>query len=457
MLRLITLVLSVFAFAPAALCIVSYDNDFVDPNYILSKSFNTSTAASQESIVQWADSLAAEGPWSVMNKSVNPPSGNKHDYLSWAPYWWPNCTGVGNTTELTPQQIWVTCPYYVRDGMFNPDGRLVDDVGNFSDMADAVLYNAMAWVLTGESKYSANTAYFVDTWFLNPATSMNPNLNFAQMQRGPGPSGQTGTHTGVLDLKGMVKVTTGILILRTANSPDWTSDFETQMNNWTTQYITWLQTSPIALEEAAATNNHGSYYFNQLSAVQILAGDTNGAKNTTATYFAGIYMNQIDASGEQPLEAVRTRPYHYRCYNLAAMITNARLGEFLGLDSLWNKTTTKGGTIKAALDFTMTVQPGDELASELYPNIAAVAANYGDPNDKYAAFLANADNTYPAQPYFLWDQPFTDSNLAAATPTANSQPTTTSNSHNGEFVSSHPSLMAASFMTLFLTCVLLVI
>ena len=157
------------------------------------------------------------------------------------------------------------------------------------------------------------------------------------------------------DLKGMAKVTTGILILRGANSPDWTSDFETQMNNWTTQYITWLQTSPIALEEAAATkwvsssfagvcllilhcSNHGSYYFNQLSAVQVLAGDTNGAKNTTATYFAGIYMNQIDASGEQvssnvfqlmpmltclqPLEAVRTRPYHYRCYNLAAMIVS---------------------------------------------------------------------------------------------------------------------------------------
>jgi len=53
----------------------------------------------------------------------------------------------------------------------------------------------------------------------------------------------------------MAKVTTGILILRTANSPDWTSDFETQMNNWTTQYITWLQTSPIALEEAAATKS----------------------------------------------------------------------------------------------------------------------------------------------------------------------------------------------------------
>jgi hypothetical protein len=48
----------------------------------------------------------------------------------------------------------------------------------------------------------------------------------------------------------------------------------------------------------------------------------------------------------------------------------------------------------------MTVQPGDETANELYPNVAAVAATYGDPDGKNAAFLANADKTYPAQPYF---------------------------------------------------------
>jgi hypothetical protein len=46
-------------------------------------------------------------------------------------------------------------------------------------------------------------------------------------------------------------------------------------------------------------SNHGSFYYNQLSANQILVGDTTGAKNTTTTYFNGIYMNQIDASGEQ--------------------------------------------------------------------------------------------------------------------------------------------------------------
>lgn len=63
-------------------------------------------------------------------------------------------------------------------------------------MANAVLYNTLAWIITGNETYSANSAHFINTWFLDSVTSMNPNLNYAQMQRGP--TGQVGTHTGVL-------------------------------------------------------------------------------------------------------------------------------------------------------------------------------------------------------------------------------------------------------------------
>ena len=40
-----------------------YDNDFIEPSYILGKHWNTTTVVAQESIVQWADWLAAQGPW----------------------------------------------------------------------------------------------------------------------------------------------------------------------------------------------------------------------------------------------------------------------------------------------------------------------------------------------------------------------------------------------------------
>ena len=41
----------------------AYDNDFIEPNYIVEKNWNTTTVVAQESIIQWADWLAAQGPW----------------------------------------------------------------------------------------------------------------------------------------------------------------------------------------------------------------------------------------------------------------------------------------------------------------------------------------------------------------------------------------------------------
>lgn len=48
----------------------------------------------------------------------------------------------------------------------------------------------------------------------------------------------------------------------------------------------------------------------------------NGARAVLQSYFANQFQEQIIASGEQPLEAVRTRPFHYRCFNLEAIIVS---------------------------------------------------------------------------------------------------------------------------------------
>lgn len=78
----------------------------------------------------------------------------------------------------------------------SPARLLVNNTGDFEAMSDAVLYNTLAWVLTGSSNYSANAANYIDTWFVNPNTAQTPNLQYAQMDRGP--DGQIGTHTGLL-------------------------------------------------------------------------------------------------------------------------------------------------------------------------------------------------------------------------------------------------------------------
>ncbi|XP_006455104.1 hypothetical protein AGABI2DRAFT_226405 [Agaricus bisporus var. bisporus H97] len=400
--------------------VTSYANDFADPDYIVSGNFGKNTQAAQNTIVEWAKDSAVGGPWSVTSKPYTPPSGDKHDYMSWSPYWWPDCSEAGNKTELTPEQIWTTCPYKQRDGLFNPDVREINDIGHFESLADAVLYNTLAWSISQDRTYADTAAKFIKTWFLDDATRMNPNLNYGQVKRGPGNS--NGTHTGLLDLKCMTKVVNGILILRKTNSSAWPGDMDSGMNTWVQQYIAWLETATIANEEQSAANNHGTFFYNQLASLKILLGDFAGARNVTDMYFNGIYMNQIVEGGEQPLEAIRTRPYHYRAYNLAAMITNARLAQYADRNapSMWNKTTEEGSTIKDALDYAMTISPSasheDNYAQELYLNVAAVASVYGDPDGKYATFLDQKEPQFVQEPFYLWNQPFAMKEGLAAAP-----------------------------------------
>jgi hypothetical protein len=277
--------------------VTSYANDFVDPDYIVAKGWNTSTAGAQDTIIGWAEASAASGPWTVANKPATPPSGDKRDYMSWAPYWWPDCSTAGNTTELTPDKIYTDCTYFVRDGVFNPDYRDLTDAQSFQNMSDSILYNVLAFAITDNAKYASTAVSFIDTWFLKNETMMKPNLDFGQMVRGVGKG--TGSHVGVLDLKGMVKITSAVLILRKMSAPQWTPEMDGQLNEWCRQYINWLKTAEIAIEEKEAKNNHGTFYFNQLAAIQILVDDKVGAKETLMEYFNGIYLGQINADGEQ--------------------------------------------------------------------------------------------------------------------------------------------------------------
>lgn len=46
-------------------------------------------------------------------------------------------------------------------------------------------------------------------------------------------------------------------------------------------------------------SNHGTFYYNQLAALQVLVNDNDGAKDTINGYFDSIYLNQISANGDQ--------------------------------------------------------------------------------------------------------------------------------------------------------------
>lgn len=56
----------------------------------------------------------------------------------------------------------------------------------------------------------------------------------------------------------------------------------------------------------------------------------------------------------------------------------------------------------------MTIQPAPSVPVELYPNIGAIAAIYGDPEGKYVAFLKTVYMSFAIEPWFYWNQPLGD-------------------------------------------------
>lgn len=484
-------------------------NDWVNLEYVFDSSArsNRATSDARQSISDGAQQTAKGGPWTVTNtQGMLPPNGNPHDYLSWAPYHWPDCNwcnakqareeylrnggttaadipldsqsnlttcgsdpaprrlrmnrmrrsafsvddivgrntpminavnetlarslspnlvqsmnatptislinydkrGVAKctpspTTHMAPSATWTTCPYAVRDGKVNPDVLTLTGSKSMVHMSQSVLYNAISYVIQGGQSFSQQASSFLDTFFLEPATSINPNVNFGQLVRGPGPKGRIGTFTGILDLRGMVKVVNAIAMLMYAKSPHWTDQKHAAMRNWMGQYRSWLETSSLGKEVASKPNNHASFYISQLAVTNIYVGDLQRAQGVLQKYFNSTFSDQIAISGEQPFEAVRTRPFHYRCFNLEAMITNAKLGDELGMN-FWKAKSKYGATIQTAVDYAMAQNPKDEDVTELAPHVAAVAAAYGDPSGKYAAFLRRIVPDYQGQPFWYYDQ-----------------------------------------------------
>src|SRR5271170_8141122 len=62
-------------------------------------------------LVEQADEALQTSPPSVTEKTRTPPSGDKHDYLSLATYWWPDPASSNGM------------PYIRHDGKVNPESR----------------------------------------------------------------------------------------------------------------------------------------------------------------------------------------------------------------------------------------------------------------------------------------------------------------------------------------------
>jgi hypothetical protein len=267
----------------------------------------------------------------VVEKPQVPPSGDKHDYLSMAPYWWPD---PGQPDGK---------PYISKDGRTNPE-RSRYDAPKLSRLSSAVPTLALAYALTGHEPYADHAARLLRAWFLDPKTRMNPNLNFGQFV----PGRNDGRGAGIIETRGLIGIVDAVGLLEGLAS--WAARDTDGMRAWFRDYLTWMRTSPIGRAEAEARNNHGSWYDAQVVAYALFVGDDRLAREVLEAAKGGRIARQVEPDGRQPLELTRTKSLGYCMFNLEALTTLAAFGDRAGVD-LWRYRTGDGRSVRTALDW----------------------------------------------------------------------------------------------------------
>ena len=203
-------------------------------------------------ILRAASLYLKDSPTTITAFHAERSTGGLHDYFSEGDYWWPDPANPDG-------------PYIQRDGLTNP--------GNFTDHRHALIRLsvqmpalAAAWLITKDDRYARHAVAHLQAWFVDDATRMNPNLEYAQAIHGR----FTGRGIGIIDTLHLVEVARGAAVLEGSKAlPGGVRD---GVKQWFADYLSWMTTSPHGIDEREAKNNHGTCWVEQSRGIQPLHG-----------------------------------------------------------------------------------------------------------------------------------------------------------------------------------------
>jgi len=311
---------------------LAIDGKDLQKNYELIVANDTDKVRALKSLIKKADKLIEEANvYSVMDKKQLPPSGDKHDYMSTGPYWWPD--------PSKPDGL----PYIKKDGQRNPTYYDISDSQEIDKLEDASLSLALAYYFTKKVKYANFASKLLKTWFLNPETRQNPHLNFGQGI----PGLNTGRGTGIIETRDLFRVGDAAILIQ--GSPNWNNKDHEELKKWFSEYLTWMLESPIGKDEADSKNNHGTFYSEQVIAFALFTNRLDVA-NGEIDVFKNRMESQLKTDGSQPFELERTKSWNYVNMNLYGYFLIAKLAENNNV-SLWNQQISEGKSLRNALEW----------------------------------------------------------------------------------------------------------
>ncbi|UOG77094.1 alginate lyase family protein [Hymenobacter tibetensis] len=283
-----------------------------------------------QAVLTQAETALKHELYTIVSKPQLPPSGDKHDFMSQAPYFWPDPSKPNGK------------PYLQKDGLVNPEAKAMKDDANLAGVCKDVKTLALAYYFSGDVKYATKATQQLRTFFLDPATRMNPNLNYGQ-----GIPGTTeGRSYGIIQTRHLVEIPDALALL--AGSLSVNQPLINGLKSWFSAYTEWLTTSKLGKAEGNNVNNHGTFYDVQVVDFALFTGNQALARRILETQTLPRIAVQFDTEGGQPLELARTRPWNYTSMNLQGWVQLAVLARHVGVD-LWNYTSPDGRSLRKAV------------------------------------------------------------------------------------------------------------
>ena len=295
-----------------------------------------------QTLISKAEKTLSMDRLSVVDKSLTPPSQDKHDYMSLGPYFWPN--------PKTKDGY----PYIRRDGKVNPNALIDSDSPRLVRLANALETLALAYYYTNNTKYAQRAVEMIQIWFINNTTKMNPHLKYAQGIPGTVP----GRALGILDGRHFVRILDSITLIENSNLLS-SKDLEV-IKQWVKDYQNWLLNGEYAYDESHRPNNHGTFYDYQVVGYALYLEQPKKAKEllTNAQYIR--LGSHIGSKGQNFHELERTRPLHYSLFDLEAMIGLALYSDHYDDVNFWTFTINQT-SLKKAIDYVVKYKNNREM------------------------------------------------------------------------------------------------
>jgi hypothetical protein len=211
----------------------------------------------------------------------------------------------------------------------------------------------LAYYFTGNEAYAIQAAQLLRVWFLDPATRMNPNFQYAQAV----PGVNSGRGIGLIETSGLTAVVDAVGLLAGSNA--WSDADQRGLETWFSQFLRWMQESRNGCDEAAAKNNHGTFYDVQVASFALFVGHRELATSVLRAAGTKRIARQMEPDGRQPFELARTKSWGYSTMNLRGLMSLATLGESVGVD-LWRFQTPDGRSLRKALDYLASFVVGEK-------------------------------------------------------------------------------------------------